>query len=196
MCQRAGKPVVVDPARGVDFIKYQGASFVTPNRAEAELASGVKISDEKDARSAAEILIEKLGLQGIVITLDKQGMVFLDRGGNFFQFSTRPRYVYDVTGAGDMVMSIFGFVLAGGGASQDAVELANVAGGVEVEKIGVTPLSRKELQRESMDEKLEEILREGRVRYKSLPGVRASVLYVVKRISDQIGYGKEGWDVL
>jgi len=152
MCQRAGKPVVLDPARGVDFLKYRGAAYVTPNRAEAELASGVRISDERDARSAAEILVEKLGLQGVVITLDRQGMVFLDRGGNFFQFPTRPRYVYDVTGAGDMVMSIFGFVLAGGGAPQDAVELANVAGGAEVEKIGVTPLSRKELQRELMDE--------------------------------------------
>jgi D-beta-D-heptose 7-phosphate kinase/D-beta-D-heptose 1-phosphate adenosyltransferase len=58
---------------------------------------------------------------------------------------TRPRAVYDVTGAGDMVLSVLGLVLAAGGGFTDAARLANVAGGLEVERVGVTPLTRKEI---------------------------------------------------
>jgi len=152
MCQRIGKKVVVDPARVQDYSKYTGAAYITPNRPEAELASGVRINDENDAKKAAQILIEKCALQGVIITLDKQGIVFLEGDGNFFYFPSRPRYVYDITGAGDMVLSMLGVVLGGGGSPEDAAELANVAGGIEVERVGVTPLSRKEIQRELMDQ--------------------------------------------
>ena len=79
------------------------------------------------------------------MTLDKDGMALADRGGRREVFPTRPRQVYDITGAGDMVLSVLGLALAAGADYGDAIRLANVAGGLEVEKIGVATVSRDEI---------------------------------------------------
>jgi D-beta-D-heptose 7-phosphate kinase/D-beta-D-heptose 1-phosphate adenosyltransferase len=95
-------------------------------------------------------LQEKLDLEAAVITLDKDGMAMKHRDGRAKHFPTRPRHVYDITGAGDMVMSVLGIALASGADFEQAIQLANIAGGLEVEKIGVATLTRVEILRDLM----------------------------------------------
>jgi len=151
-CRKCAKRVVVDPAREVDFELYRGAYLATPNRAETELAIGEKIKSVEQAEKAARSLREKYGFKAVVVTLDKEGMALLEANGKFSHFPTRPRMVYDVTGAGDMVLSVIGFALAGGVSLGEAARLANIAGGMEVERIGVAPLTRSEIRQEILEE--------------------------------------------
>src|SRR5206468_919960 len=95
-------------------------------------------------------LQEKLDLEAAIITLDKDGMALKHRDGRARHFPTRPRHVYDITGAGDMVMSVLGLALASGADYEQAIQLANIAGGLEVEKIGVATVTRDEILRDLM----------------------------------------------
>jgi len=140
----AGVPVLADPPRATDYRRYAGCSCITPNRAEAALASGVAIRAPADGLEAARRLLE-FGVDVAVVTMDRDGMVWADRSGRSDHCPARPRQVYDITGAGDMVISTLGYCLAAGADWPEAIELANLAGGLEVERLGVVPLSRQEL---------------------------------------------------
>jgi D-beta-D-heptose 7-phosphate kinase / D-beta-D-heptose 1-phosphate adenosyltransferase len=140
--------VVADPVRGTDYSKYRGCSAVTPNRLEAGLATGMTIRSTADALAAATRLREALDLEAGIVTLDKDGMALVHRDGRQQIFATRPRHVYDITGAGDMVMSVLAMTLAAGADYEPAIRLANIAGGLEVEKIGVATVTRDEILRD------------------------------------------------
>src|SRR5204863_9295654 len=84
----------------------------------------------------------QLDMEAGIVTLDKDGMALAHRDGRRQVFPTRPRQVYDITGAGDMVLSVLGMALAAGADYDPAIRLANVAGGLEVEKIGVATVTR------------------------------------------------------
>src|SRR5439155_21334653 len=90
----------------------------------------------------------ELNMEAAVITLDKDGMALAHRDGRRQLFPTRPRQVYDITGAGDMVLSVLGMALATGADYEPAIRLANIAGGLEVEKIGVATVTRDEILRD------------------------------------------------
>ena len=141
----ASVPVVVDPAAGVDYSRYEGATLLTPNRREAGAATGVEISDDASLEAAAWRIIDVTGAQGVVITLDREGAYLLERGGGSRRVATRPRSVYDVTGAGDEVLAMLAVAVAEKCQLADAVALANIAGGLEVERFGVVPVRREEL---------------------------------------------------
>ncbi len=143
--RRRGIPVLADPIRGGDWNKYSGSSTLTPNRLEAGLAVGRTIETVTDALAAGGELLEKFGLQVGIVTLDRDGMALVRPDGRAHIFPTRPRQVYDITGAGDMVMAVLGMVLATGADYPMAIQLANVAGGLEVEKIGVQPVTIAEI---------------------------------------------------
>jgi D-beta-D-heptose 7-phosphate kinase/D-beta-D-heptose 1-phosphate adenosyltransferase len=143
--KRTGKPVVVDP-KGEDFAKYLGATGITPNRAEAGAATGLRVRTVEDAIAAAERLVERLELRFALVTLDRDGMVLKDAGAEPRHVPTAPREVGDVTGAGDMVLAVLGLVLAAGGTAAEGATLANVAAGIEVERVGVVPLRRDEIE--------------------------------------------------
>lgn len=137
--------VVVDPIRGGNYAaRYRGCSTMTPNRLEAGLATGRTITTIADAFEAADELRRDLGMQVGIVTLDREGMVLADPGGRR-HFPVREREVYDITGAGDMVLAVMGMVLAAGHDYPEAILLANVAGGLEVEKIGVATVTRAEI---------------------------------------------------
>jgi D-beta-D-heptose 7-phosphate kinase / D-beta-D-heptose 1-phosphate adenosyltransferase len=140
-----GIRVIADPIRGSDYSKYRGCSSMTPNRLEAGLATGRTITTHDDALAAARHLREQLGLEAGIVTLDKDGMALAHRDGTEAVYPTRPRQVYDITGAGDMVMSVLGLALASGADYPSAIRLANVAGGLEVEKVGVATVTREEI---------------------------------------------------
>ncbi len=140
-----GIRVIADPTRGGDYAKYRGCSSMTPNRLEAGLATNRTIHTNHDALASAAHLRDALGLEAGLVTLDKDGIAFAHRDGRTTIFPTRPRQVYDITGAGDMVMAALGLALAAGADYDPAIRLANVAGGLEVEKIGVATVSRDEI---------------------------------------------------
>ena len=148
------KPILVDPALIADYSKYDGVSTITPNRFEAEKASGLKLADSvESAPQLAETLLRNHHLETCLLTLDRHGMYLLEaselaagRTGN--HIPTRPRTVYDVTGAGDMVLSMMTMAIASGASWAEAAALANIAGGLEVEKIGIVPIKKDEVNDE------------------------------------------------
>lgn len=140
-----GKPVVVDPARLDCYDRYRGATLLTPNRYEAELLSGIRVDSPRSMEQAAEAVLHAADADAVAITLDREGMYVKRRGQTGRQIPTRPRSVYDVTGAGDVVMAAFCVAVAGGLSFEDAAALANVAGGLEVERFGVVPVTRREM---------------------------------------------------
>ena len=140
-------PVIVDPRRTEDFSIYRGATALTPNRYETEVATGMQLIDRDAWRKAAETLVRKLGLEACLITLDRDGMYLAERGGRDTYVPTVPRDVYDVTGAGDVVLSVFGmFAIAGLGFST-AATIANLAASIEVTRIGTEVITREDLAR-------------------------------------------------
>jgi D-beta-D-heptose 7-phosphate kinase / D-beta-D-heptose 1-phosphate adenosyltransferase len=142
-------PVLADPHRDAPFDRYQGVSCVTPNRNETHRATGIRADDEPTRLQAARALIEKLGLDYATVTLDKDGIYLLRRGEAKGQlFPAKARAVYDVAGAGDMVLAVLGLSIAAGAGHEDAVRLANIAAGLEVERVGVSPITPEELETE------------------------------------------------
>jgi len=134
--RQAGVKVLVDP-KGTDYARYRGATAITPNRAEAGAATGRSLAAPADAAAAARELLERLDLETIFVTLDRDGIFVLERDGAGALIHTDPREVYDVTGAGDNVISVLAYCLAGGLGPVTAAVLANVAGGIAVEHFGV-----------------------------------------------------------
>ena len=143
------KPVLVDPALIADYSKYDGVSTITPNRFEAERASGLKLAETPDnAPALAEELLRRHNLETCLLTLDRNGMYLLERGKEGVAIPTRPRTVYDVTGAGDMVLATMTMAVACGANWRQAAALANIAGGLEVEKFGIVPITKEEIAEE------------------------------------------------
>jgi D-beta-D-heptose 7-phosphate kinase/D-beta-D-heptose 1-phosphate adenosyltransferase len=184
-----GVRVAVDPIRGNDYRKYRGCSVVTPNRLEAGLATGRVLSSAADALEAAAQLCEQLDLEAAIVTLDKEGMALAHRDGRRHVFPTRPRQVYDITGAGDMVLAVLGMALAACADYEPAIRLANVAGGLEVEKIGVATVTR--------DEILRDLLHAGTGNDKVLP--REALIHELdsrRRLGQRVAFTNGCFDVL
>ncbi len=147
-CRRAGKPVLVDPAQGRSFKAYSGCAVLKPNLAEAEAASGIKISDDGALEQAAKKLLRDSRAEHLIITRGGDGMAIFKKGAESIRIAGLSRPVFDVTGAGDTVLSLLGYILAGGGTVEEASEIANVAGGLVVGKIGAAPITRAEIIQE------------------------------------------------
>ncbi|MHC4982255.1 MAG: D-glycero-beta-D-manno-heptose 1-phosphate adenylyltransferase [Planctomycetota bacterium] len=144
-------PVVVDPAMITDYSRYRGATLLTPNRYEASAASGVEITDDASLKRAADQVLLAAEADAVAITLDREGMYLLRRGGDGRKIPTRPRSVYDGTGAGDAVLAMVALAVGEACPYEQMAALANVAGGMEVERFGVVAITRQEM--------LEELLR-------------------------------------
>ncbi|MGC9260352.1 MAG: D-glycero-beta-D-manno-heptose 1-phosphate adenylyltransferase [Phycisphaerae bacterium] len=146
LARAAGRPVLVDPAAIKDYRRYYGAAAITPNRTEAELAAAIRMDNvHEEAPQLAAKLLEQLNLEVCILTLDRHGMYRLERGQSGILHATRPRNVYDVTGAGDMVLAMLAMARANGASWSVAVDLGNIVGGLEVEKFGCVPISRAEI---------------------------------------------------
>jgi len=143
----AGKPVYVDPAPIKDYSKYAGATAITPNRTEGELASS--LDNKSDDRAIAHDLRTQNDFETVVLTLDKHGAL-LERGDldEAVSIPTQARSVYDVTGAGDMMLAGLAAARANGLGWVDSVRLANAAAGLEVEIFGVAPIPIEKIHHE------------------------------------------------
>lgn len=159
----AGKPVLVDPAAIEDYTKYRGATCITPNRTEAEKATGATTSGDAPEANAdiGRTLLDDLNLDTVVLTLDRHGAMLLRNDETPALIPTVAREVYDVTGAGDMVLAGLAAAVACGIDWTEAVGIANVAAGLEVEIFGVEPIPLAKLRHAVMkqDGKLQGKLR-------------------------------------
>lgn len=138
-------PVIADPPSSGNCEAYRGATAITPNRLETSRATGLSIESRDDAFEAGRRLCKQLDLEYAFVTLDSDGMAVIHRDGRAELFPTRIREVYDITGAGDMVLATIGVGAAAGLSPEDLARLANVAGGLEVEHVGVVTVSRDEI---------------------------------------------------
>lgn len=145
LAKSLNKPVIIDP-KGRDYAKYHGATGITPNLSETELAAGMDITDDKTLKSSALKLLKKLNLEFIVVTRGEKGMSLFNKDGSSTYVPARARAVYDVTGAGDTVLAALGFALANGIGIADSVKLANYAAGIVVGKLGTATTNLAELR--------------------------------------------------
>jgi D-beta-D-heptose 7-phosphate kinase/D-beta-D-heptose 1-phosphate adenosyltransferase len=143
---RRGIPVVVDP-KVHHFSLYKKVTVVTPNHLEASQASGVDIEDEATLHQAGKTLLKKLGCQSVLITRGEQGMSLFDKSGEVTHIPTEARQVFDVTGAGDTVVSTLSLAISAGAPLPIAARLANHAAGVVVGRVGTTAIEKAMLER-------------------------------------------------
>lgn len=137
------KRVLVDP-KGLDYSKYSGAYLLTPNKKEAEEASGIKIKDDNSLVEALKNLKDVANLDISLITLSEDGIAIFD--DKLIIKPTVAREVYDVTGAGDTVIASLGYYLACGNDIVTSLEFANLAAGVVVGKLGSATATIDEIE--------------------------------------------------
>ncbi len=147
LCKKANKPILIDP-KGRDFSRYRGAFMLTPNRKELHEATGVAINSVADAEKAARQLIKEHDLDAVLAKLGGDGVCLVVKDKSAQHFHATAHEVYDVSGAGDTVVSTMALALAGGFSPEDSAALANVAGSVVVGKIGTATVTREDLARE------------------------------------------------
>ena len=139
----AGTPVLVDP-KGIDYDRYRGATYITPNLKELHEATGLPVASDAQVEAAARTLLERLGLEAVIATRSEKGVSVISRDA-VLHAPTEAREVFDVSGAGDTAVATLALALAGGASLADAARLANVAAGVAVSKRGTAQVSLAEL---------------------------------------------------
>jgi len=140
----ANKKVLIDP-KGTDFKRYQGATLMTPNWSEFEAVVGPCKNDEELVSKGMGLLMD-LQLDALLVTRGEKGMSLLQPGHAPIHLPTQAREVFDVTGAGDTVISTLAASLAAGASFSDATVLANQAAGLVVAKLGTATATQQELK--------------------------------------------------
>ncbi len=142
---RAAKvPVLIDP-KGTDFERYRGATLLTPNLSEFEAVVG-HCADEQTIQQKGLQLIADYQLEALLVTRSEKGMTLLQAGAEPFHLPTEAKEVFDVTGAGDTVISVLATAIADGRSLEEACYLANVAAGIVVGKLGTSTVTPVELE--------------------------------------------------
>ena len=136
--------VTVDP-KFDNFFEYQNVTVFKPNRKETEDAFGIRILNEKDTDNAGFDLIEKLNAKYVMLTLGEQGIAVYAKNKHLTRIPTKARKVADVSGAGDTVISTLTIALAAGADILEAAYLANYAGGIVCEEVGIIPIEQQRL---------------------------------------------------
>lgn len=134
-----GKIITVDPKFN-NFFSYKNVTVFKPNKKESEDALGVKFKTEEDIIKAGEKLISKINSQYLLLTLGEKGIALFDKENNYWRIPTKARKVADVSGAGDTVISTLTVALSAGADIKTASYLANYAGGLVCEEVGILPI--------------------------------------------------------
>ncbi|WP_283789023.1 bifunctional D-glycero-beta-D-manno-heptose-7-phosphate kinase/D-glycero-beta-D-manno-heptose 1-phosphate adenylyltransferase HldE [Bermanella sp. WJH001] len=150
------KPIFIDP-KGSDFKRYSGATLITPNMSEFEQVVG-PCKDEAELVSKGFELLNTVGLEALLVTRSEKGMTLFQKGEQPVHLAATAREVYDVTGAGDTVISVLAAAYAAGSPLAEATALANTAAALVVAKLGTATVSLAELRREA---KADEIAHSG-----------------------------------
>ena len=139
----AGIPVLADP-KTPDLSKYSGATMVCPNLHELSMATGIAQHEMEPLLEAGEGQRVEHDIQYLTVTMSEKGIRVLHEGGSYHS-PARAREVFDVSGAGDTVIATLTASLAGGLKMESAIELANLAAGIVVGKVGTVPIAAHEL---------------------------------------------------
>lgn len=148
-CKKHGKISIVDPSRNTPPKWYKGATLLKPNKAEAILmAKGLGFNKNENIKDVAKVLVDKLELEKLIITLGAEGMLIWDTKSDsgIGQIPTVASEVFDVSGAGDTVVSTIAGALMAGATLEEAAWVANCAAGVVVGKKGTALVSTEELK--------------------------------------------------
>ncbi|BAI80005.1 ADP-heptose synthase [Deferribacter desulfuricans SSM1] len=137
------KIITVDP-KIENFYYYKNVTSLTPNNKEASTATNIKITDEESLTKCGKHILEKLKSKSLVITRGEEGMTIFTEE-NITHIPAVAKEVFDVTGAGDTVISVFTSALAVGASYTDAAIIANAAAGIVVGKVGTATTDRDEL---------------------------------------------------
>ena len=143
-------PIIVDP-KGTDFEKYSGATLITPNLNEFEAVVGHCANEDELVKKGLQ-LVSQLQLEALLITRGEHGMTLIRPDSPELHLPARAQEVFDVTGAGDTVISVLAAAMASGETLADATALANLAAGLVVGKLGTAAISGPELRRAIMGE--------------------------------------------
>lgn len=143
--RKCGIPIIVDP-KGTNFERYRGATLITPNLSELEAVVG-SCEHEDDLITKGSKLVGDLELEALLVTRGEHGMTLIRPGSPELHLPARAQEVFDVTGAGDTVVSVLAASLAAGYGLNDATALANLAAGLVVGKLGTAAISGPELRR-------------------------------------------------
>jgi D-beta-D-heptose 7-phosphate kinase/D-beta-D-heptose 1-phosphate adenosyltransferase len=137
-------PVIVDP-KGLDFSRYRGATAISPNRAELVAATGVASQENRPLYKAAQRMIETLDLDFIALTMSAEGIALIE-SDSINRVPSQAQEVFDVSGAGDTVVSVLAAAIAAGVDALNAVRLANIAAGIVVGRVGTVAVAAAELE--------------------------------------------------
>ncbi len=144
LAAQRGIPVIVDP-KVEHFGFYKGVTLITPNHLEATQAAGLHGDGDQTIQEAGETIRRRLGCQSVLVTRGEKGMSLFEGDKESWHIPTLARQVYDVTGAGDTVVSTLALALSTGASMREAAMLANQAAGVVVGMIGTATVSSKQL---------------------------------------------------
>ncbi len=140
-------PVLVDPRNLGDYKIYEGCSWIKPNRKEASAASSITIQDQESALKAAGILQEKLNGAIVALSLDKDGLLLFQSSQEFIFFRAEALEVFDVVGAGDMVISILAMLISSKATPAVAAHWAQLGAAMEIQHVGVVSFDREEIRK-------------------------------------------------
>jgi D-beta-D-heptose 7-phosphate kinase/D-beta-D-heptose 1-phosphate adenosyltransferase len=141
----AGKILAADPkVKNIPLFKQ--VTIITPNHYEAAEAAGRWIQNEEDLMAVGRTLLERLQAKSVLITRGEKGMTLFQRDGDVTHIPTVAKEVYDVTGAGDTVISVLTLALAAGASPKEAAILSNYAAGIVVGEVGTATLKASELE--------------------------------------------------
>lgn len=147
LARKHGIPVTVDP-KTEQFKKYKKVTTMTPNTKEAiEGMNAKNIKTEEDIINLGKKILKTLKSESVLITRSEKGMTLIEPGDKITNIPTRAKEVYDVTGAGDTVISTMTLALAAGTNLATAAEIANFAAGIVVSKIGTATTNTEELKK-------------------------------------------------
>jgi len=145
LTQRAGKILAVDP-KVKNFPLFREVTIITPNHYEAAEATGRWIMSEEDLMTVGRTLLQRLEVQSVLITRGEKGMTLFQHNGEVIHIPTMAKEIYDVTGAGDTVISVLTLAMAGGATAKEAAILSNIAAGIVVGEIGTATIKASELE--------------------------------------------------
>ncbi len=144
-------PIIVDP-KGLDFTRYHGATLIKPNFAEAVAAAG--LGREATLEEIANQILQDTGVETLIVTRSRDGISIFPRLGSRQDFPALVHEIKDVTGAGDTVIAVLTAALANKLSLTDAAQLANVAAGIAIEKVGCARISLADLSSRLLEIKL------------------------------------------
>ena len=140
-----GVPIVVDP-KIEHFPYYSGATVITPNHLEAYQAAGLAAHREHPIDEVGPLLQQRLNCEAVLITRGEEGMSLFEGRKKRLHIPAVARQVYDVTGAGDTVVSTLALAMSSGAPLRDAAALANHAAGVVVGMVGTASVTQAQLK--------------------------------------------------